>query len=221
MGARKTACGPGAPAGCREEGILLTRELAAGLNAENSARSATGLRTVGIVLAGSAFVALCAHIVLPLNFTPVPLTLGTFAVLVLGLALSPRLAAATLAAYLTEGALGLPVFSPGLAVGGAAHLLGPTGGYLMAYPAAAALVSWLWRRVRRGPVSGFAGAAAAAAAGSAVMLGGGAVWLAVMTHAAAHTILTLGVIPFLPGEALKVTAAGVTFGYRRLRRRLI
>ena len=71
------------------------------------------MRTGGIVLTGSAFVAVCAHIALPLFFTPVPLSMAPFAVLLLGLALSPRLAAATLAAYLVEGALGLPVFAPG------------------------------------------------------------------------------------------------------------
>src|SRR5215831_3180817 len=93
------------------------------------------LRSAGIVLVGSAFIAACAHIALPLYFTPVPLTLQPFAVLVLGLLLSPRLAAATLIAYLGEGALGLPVFSPGIAGSlGFAHLLGPTGGYLLSYP---------------------------------------------------------------------------------------
>jgi hypothetical protein len=111
------------------------------------------LRKAGIVLAGSALVAVCAHIALPLYFTPVPLTLQTLAVLLLGLLLSPRLAAATLAAYLIEGAVGLPVFAPSvLGVGGLAHLIGPTGGYLLAYPLAAAMTSFLCRRSQRGPI---------------------------------------------------------------------
>jgi biotin transport system substrate-specific component len=75
-------------------------------------RTAAWLRSTGIVLAGSALVAVCAHLALPLYFTPVPLSLAPFAVLVLGLLLRPGLAAATLVAYLAEGALGLPVFSP-------------------------------------------------------------------------------------------------------------
>jgi biotin transport system substrate-specific component len=212
-----------------EEGILLSKELSVRLTPETltAARTATGLRTAGIVLAGSAFVAVCAHVVLPLNFTPVPLNLQTFAVLVLGLMLSPRLAAGTLAAYLAEGALGLPVFSPVPAIpGGLAHLLGPTGGYLLAYPAAVAMISWLVRNTgpsrntgERRFSRGFTCAAGSAAAGTVFILGCGALWLAVLTHASAQAILTLGVVPFLPGEALKIAAAaGVALGYRRLRR---
>jgi biotin transport system substrate-specific component len=183
------------------------------------ARPLTWLRSGGIVLAGSAFVAVCAHVVLPLNFTPVPLTLQTFAVLVLGLMLSPRLAAGTLTAYLVEGAVGLPVFSPvPMMVGGMAHLFGPTGGYLLVYPAAAFLISSVWRSTR----GSFAGALGSTAAGNLLMLGCGALWLAVLTHGSAATALELGVFPFLPGEGLKiVAAAGVTFGYQRVRRRTI
>ena len=71
------------------------------------------LRRGAIVVAASAFVAVCSHVALPLYFTPVPLTLGPFAVLLLGLLLNPRMAASALAAYLAEGAAGLPVFAPG------------------------------------------------------------------------------------------------------------
>jgi biotin transport system substrate-specific component len=182
----------------------------------SAARPATWLRSGGIVLAGSAFVAVCAHLVLPLDFTPVPLTLQTFAVLVLGLMLSPRLAAGTLTAYLLEGALGMPVFSPvPVMVGGMAHLFGPTGGYLLAYPAAAFLIASLWRNLR----GSFPGALVSAAAGILLMLGCGALWLAALTHAPIASVLRLGVIPFLPGEGLKIAAAvGVTFGYHRFRR---
>jgi biotin transport system substrate-specific component len=180
-------------------------------------KAATWLRSAGIVLAGSAFVAVCAHVVLPLNFTPVPLTMQTFAVLVLALLLSPRLAAATMTAYLVEGALGLPVFSPvPVIAGGMAHLLGPTGGYLLAYPAAAALIASLWRSTR----GSFAGALGSATAGNLLMLICGGAWLAVLTHAPVATILWLGVVPFLPGEGLKIMAAAlVTFSYQRFRRR--
>ncbi len=109
------------------------------------------LRNAAIVVLGSALVAACSHVALPLWFTPVPLTMQPFAVLLLGLLLAPSLAAATLGAYLFEGALGLPVFAPGFGFGaGIAHLLGPTGGYLLSYPAAAALISYLWRRSSRG-----------------------------------------------------------------------
>ncbi len=181
----------------------------------NSAVS-SGLRNAGVVLAGSALVAVSSHVTLPLWFTPVPLTLQPFAVLLLGLILSPRMAAATLGAYLLEGAAGLPVFAPGFAMGaGIAHLLGPTGGYLMSYPAAAALASWMRRRVARG----FAGAALSAAAGDALILLCGFVWLAMWTHAAIGSAFAMAVLPFLPGEALKVaSAAGIARGLNRVRR---
>jgi biotin transport system substrate-specific component len=181
----------------------------------NSAVS-SGLRSAGVVLAGSALVAVCSHIALPLWFTPVPLTLQPFAVLLLGLMLGPRLAAATLAAYLLEGAAGLPVFTPGFALGtGITHLLGPTGGYLISYPAAAALVSWLRRRVARG----LAGAVLSAAAGDVLILLCGFAWLAMWTHTSIGAAFTLAVLPFLPGDALKVVAAaGIARGLDRVRR---
>jgi biotin transport system substrate-specific component len=161
-------------------------------------------------------VAACAHLSLPLYFTPVPLTLQPFAVLVLGLMLSPRLASATLVAYLAEGAMGLPVFTSGpLMAGGLAHLFGPTGGYLLAYPFAVALISLLWRRSPRS----FAAALASAAAGNLAILTCGALWLSVLTHASIQSVLTLSVLPFLPGDALKViSAAGLVFGFQRVRR---
>ena len=196
----------------------MSKELSVQLNpASVTASPAIWLRNAGIVLAGSALAAVCAHIALPLYFTPVPLTLAPFAVLLLGLLLTPRLAAATFLAYLAEGALGLPVFAPTLAfTGGLAHLLGPTGGYLLAYPIAVMLISFLWRRTQRG----FAAALICAAAGNLVLLACGALWLAVLTHASVQSALTLAVLPFLPGDALKITAAAaLAAGFHRLRRR--
>jgi biotin transport system substrate-specific component len=191
------------------EGIPVSKELSAPLNpaADRAIASATRgsvwLRSGGIVLGGSALVALCAHVALPLYFTPVPLSMAPFAVLLLGLLLSPRLAAATLAAYLAEGALGLPVFGPTPAVSGMAHLLGPTGGYLLSYPLAAGLIAFLVRRTGRGYFPAFL----SAAGGSLVILFCGALWLAVLTHASAQSVITLAILPFLPGDALKVAAA--------------
>ncbi|MDR3772379.1 MAG: biotin transporter BioY [Terracidiphilus sp.] len=182
-------------------------------------RALVWMRSAGIVLTGSLFAALCAHIALPLYFTPVPLSLAPFAVLVLGLVLSPRLAAATLAAYLMEGALGLPVFAPTPAVPGLAHLLGPTGGYLLAYPLAAALVAYLVRRVSSRTGRLFAPAFLSAALGSLVILACGALWLAILTHASLSSVFSLAILPFLPGDALKVAAAAaLATGWLRLRR---
>jgi len=167
-----------------------------------------------VVLAGSLLVAVCGRLALPLVFTPVPLSLAPFAVLVIGLFAGPRLAAATLGAYLAEGAMGLPVFAPAATVG-LAHLLGPTGGYLLAYPAAAALISVLYRRTSRG----FAAAALSAGLGSLVIIGSGAWWLGILTHASAATVVQMAVVPFLPGDVLKVVAAaGLAAGFKRLRR---
>jgi biotin transport system substrate-specific component len=157
--------------------------------------------------------AVCAHISLPLFFTPVPLSMAPFGVLLLGLALSPRLAAATLAAYLIEGAAGLPVFAPGPLLG-VAHLIGPTGGYLLAYPFAAALISFVSRLGTRS----FSTALAGAAVGNLAILACGASWMALLTHASAASVFSLSVLPFLPGDALKViAAAGLVTSFRRLR----
>jgi biotin transport system substrate-specific component len=180
------------------------------------AKAPAWLRGSGVVLAGSAFAAVCAHVSLPLFFTPVPLSLAPFAVLVLGLLLSPRMAAATFAAYLAEGAAGLPVFSPSPASAGLAHLFGPTGGYLLAYPLAAALISFLFRRAGRGYLSAFT----SAAIGDLLILTCGALWLAARTHIAVLQATTLAVLPFLAGDALKIAAAAaVATGAARLRRR--
>ncbi len=174
------------------------------------------VRNIGIVVTGSALVAVCAHIELPLAFTPVPLTLQPFAVLLLGLLLPPGLAFATLAAYLLEGAAGLPVFTPGtIATTGLGHLLGPTGGYLMAYPVAVAWTSSLWRSHKRSFVWGLI----SATAGDLVILVVGALWLKQLTNASFDAVVTQAVIPFLPGEALKIiVAAGIAAEWQRLRR---
>ena len=115
----------------------------------------TAWKTVGGVVLATAVVAICAHISVPLGFTPVPITMQSFAVILLGLLFGPGAAFACLALYLIEGAMGLPVFSPH-GPGGMAQLLGPTGGYLLSYPFAAAVASLLYRRGGR-PLLGCAG----------------------------------------------------------------
>src|ERR1700677_1221888 len=156
---------------------------------------------IAVVLA-TALVAICAHIAMPLGFTPIPVTMQTFAVLLLGLLFPPGAAFACLALYLIEGALGLPVFSPH-GPGGIAQLLGPTGGYLLSYPFAAALTSLLYRRGRRS----FLTALAAAGRGSIVILAAGATWLGLLTHLKFSVVFAQSVAPFLPGDAVKILAA--------------
>src|SRR5436309_6749291 len=94
------------------------------------------LKDSALVVGGSLLMAVCAHVSVPLVFSPVPLTLQTFGVLLIALALGSKRGFAALALYLLEGGSGLPVFSPA-GPGGIAQLLGPTGGFLMAYPVAA------------------------------------------------------------------------------------
>jgi biotin transport system substrate-specific component len=158
--------------------------------------------SVPAVVAATALVAICAHIAVPLGFTPVPVTMQTFAVLLLGLLFGPGPAFACLALYLMEGAAGLPVFSPH-GPGGLAQMLGPTGGYLLSYPFAAALASVLYRRGRRS----FGAAIAATGLASVLILGAGATWLALLTHAKFSVVFAQSVAPFLPGDAVKILAA--------------
>ena len=172
------------------------------------------LRSVGIAVAGSALVAVCAHVSIPLWFTPVPVTLQPFAVVLLGLLLGPQLAFATMVAYLAEGAAGLPVFTPH-GLGGMLQLFGPTGGYLLSYPVVAPMVSVMWRRGARS----FSRGLVVAGAGSLVTLAMGAVWLGVLKQMPPMTLLNVAVLPFLPGDVLKVVAAaGIATAAARWRR---
>ena len=174
-----------------------------------------------LAMAASLFVALCAHLVVPLPFTPVPLTLGDFAVLLVGLMLGPVTGFAALTLYLAEGAAGMPVFSP-TGPGGIAQLIGTTGGYLMAYPIAAAVAGGLSRtvsRMRSGSVTAFASAITANAAAGAIIMIFGVLWLAFVLHLAPALAFKLGALPFLPGQAIKVlAAAGIATSIHRLRK---
>src|SRR5579863_8318895 len=108
-------------------------------------RAIEASRQVAIVVGASLIVALCARITIPLPFTPVPLTVQNFGVLVVGLLLGSRRGFAALALYLAEGAAGLPVFSPSaLGLSGIAQIFGPTGGFLIAYPFVAFLAGYIF-----------------------------------------------------------------------------
>ena len=154
---------------------------------------------VAAVLLGSLFVALCAQVAVPLPWTPVPMTMQPFGVLLVGLLLGPGLGAAAMAAYLLEGAAGLPVFVAGF---GGLLPLGPSAGYLLSYPLVAAVVGLLWRRR-----NGFLRAVLAAAAGDALILLGGASWLGLLTHGSPSAVFHLAVLPFVAGDAIKVVLA--------------
>ena len=158
-----------------------------------------------LAISATALVALCAHVSVPLYFTPVPVTLQTMAVILVGLTLGPALGSAALVLYLAEGAMGLPVFSPN-GPGGIAQLLGPTAGYLFSYPLAAAAAGGVVRAVRLGR-SQLPAAILAGLAASFFIFAMGAGWLAHLLHLNANAAWHLGVQPFLPGEILKIAAA--------------
>ena len=164
-----------------------------------SAPSRTARRALAAVL-GAALVAIAAQIAIPLPGTPVPMTLQPFAVLLVGGWLGARLGAGALVCYLALGAAGLPVFTP-YGLPGVARLLGPTGGYLLAYPIAAFAVGRLagdgarWGRVT-----------VAAFTGLALIHLGGLAQLLILTRSATGA-LRLGTLPFPAGDLMKVAIA--------------
>jgi biotin transport system substrate-specific component len=162
-----------------------------------------------LVVAASAFVAICAHISVPLPFTPVPLTLQNFAVILVGMLLGPVAGFSAMVLYLAEGAMGLPVFTPH-SVGGIAHLLGPNAGYLFSYPLAAATAGWVVVAMKRVASRFRAGVVAATVASLPIFIIG-ASWLAHLLHLGASATWTMAVAPFLPGEAVKIIAAAGIF----------
>ena len=173
-------------------------------------------RQTALVVGASLFVAICAHISVPLFFTPVPLTMQNFAVLLLGLLMEPAPVFAALTLYLIEGASGMPVFTPH-GPGGILHLLGPNGGFLLAYPFVAALVSLLARRIRPASFTTYAFSAATA---SLFLYLCGAAWFTTISHLAPATTLKMTVLPFLPGDALKVfAAAAIAISVMKIRKR--
>ncbi len=167
-------------------------------------------RQTALVIGGSLIVALCARITIPLPFTPVPLTLQNFGVLLVGLLLGSRRGFAALALYLAEGAAGLPVFSP-IGPGGIAQMLGPTGGFLLAYP----LVAWLTGYVMEHGRKTFSSAAIGGLLGELVLFTGGLAWLAVLTHSIVQAF-RWGLYWFLFAEVIKVMmAAGIAARWHR------
>lgn len=156
------------------------------------------IRTVVLAVLGSIFVAISAKIQVPM--WPVPMTMQTFAVLVIGMSFGVKLGGATLLLYLAEGAIGLPVFASG---SGLAYMAGPTGGYLVGFFLAAVLVGWLaeqgWdRNVVRTLV--------AMTLGTALIFVPGVVWLAMFLDDFDKAVAS-GLTPFLFGAVVKIALA--------------
>ena len=166
-------------------------------------------RALGIVVAAGAL-ALSAQLAFPLPGTPVPFTLTPFVVVLSGLLLGPVDAAMAMVLYLVAGAAGLPVFAP-MGAPGLARLIGPTGGYLLAYPIAAAVAG----RLGAGRPS-LGTRVLAALAGMLVIHLGGLAQLAILTGSLASAAL-VGVLPFAAADAVKAVAAALISGPRRRR----
>ena len=159
-------------------------------------------RDLLLVLFGSLFVAAFAQIVIPLPFTPVPLTGQTFAVLLVGAALGSRRGAASLGLYMLAGALGLPFFAAGKS--GLAYIAGPTLGYLVGFVLAAWVVGLL---AERGLERSIRTSILPFLIGTVIIYICGAGWLAALFGV--EKALALGVLPFLLGDAIKLALAGI------------
>lgn len=171
--------------------------------AQNQEQSQSLSRQVLLVVGASLLMAILAQFSMPLPFTPVVLTVSNLGVLFIALTLGSRRAAAAMLLYLAEGAMGLPVFSHSPIPGGIAQILGPTGGYLMAYPIAAFAAGWIAERGARN-VWRFS---LAAVVGEVVLFAGGIAWLMSLMHVSFLQAASFGIYPFAFGEIIKVMAA--------------
>ena len=151
-----------------------------------------------LVLGGTAFIALCALVIIPLPFTPVPIALSTFAVLVTSASLGSLRGGLSAGLYLLIGAMGAPIFS-----GGQSGVMFPTFGYVVGFVAASVVVGELARhRADRTVIT----TVALGALGTLVLYVCGVPWLAVSLGIDLGQAVMLGVVPFLAGDAVKVLA---------------
>jgi len=158
------------------------------------------LREVVLILTGSLLIAAAAQVKIPLPFSPVPITGQTFAVLLLAALYGSKRGPVTVITYLTLGVAGMPIFAG--AVTGISPLIGPTGGYLAGFLAAAYLVGLLSERGwDRKPWS----VAVSMVIGNAVIYALGVLWLAY--YVGWGKVLATGVLPFIPGDIIKIGLA--------------
>src|SRR5919205_1877529 len=171
-------------------------------------------RSVGLVIVFSLFIAASAQFAIHIG--PVPITGQTFAVLLTGALLGSRLGAAAVIAYLIEGALGLPFFAGG--GGGIVRFFGPSGGYLVAFPAAAFVTGAF---AEHGWDKRYVTAVAAMAIGSVIIFLGGWAWYSVLTNTPPVAAFKLAVLPFLAGDVIKIAlaAAVLSTGWALLKKK--
>jgi len=166
---------------------------------EDIVRSRTLRQVIGVTVFAMA-TAFAARLAVPIPGTPVPFTFQVVCVILAGVVLGPKLGAASQMAYLAAGALGAPIFAMG---GGVGYLLGPTGGYLLAFPLAAYAAGAIAGRSR-----GLLRLVAGLAAGVAVVQAGGAAWLTVTTGSLERALI-VGVVPFLALGVVKIALAAL------------
>ncbi|GAB3597955.1 biotin transporter BioY [Microbacterium tumbae] len=156
------------------------------------------VRDIALTLAGTAFITVAGYITIPLPFTPVPISLATFAVLLTGAALGPLRGTASAGLYLALGLIGVPLFAHG-----ASGWAFSSFGYILGYVAASLIVGALARRRSDRTIWS---TLALAAIGSLAIYACGVPWLAAFLGVDLGTALTLGVAPFLIGDAVKIVA---------------
>ena len=159
------------------------------------------VRSAGLVIVFSLFIAACAQFTIHIG--TIPITGQSFAVLLTGALLGSRLGAIALIAYLIEGAIGLPFFAPGGAPG-LLRFFGPTGGYLVAFPAAAFIVGAF---AEHGWDKRYVTAVAAMAIGSLIIFLGGWAWYAILTNTPPVAAFKIAVAPYLLGDVIKIALA--------------
>ena len=176
------------------------------MNATLLRRDRAGVNTAIGVVGFAIALAAASQVAIPLPGTPVPITLTPLVVVLAGLWLGPLAGAASMTLFLLAGAIGLPVFAP-IGLPGVARLIGPTGGYLLAYPAAAFVAGWLGLRA-----SGLTTRTLAAFAGMLVIYLGGIAQITLLTGSISQAVV-LGALPFIALDAVKaIVAAAIAPG---------
>ena len=160
------------------------------------------LKSIFLVLSGVIFLSIMSQLIIPLYFTPVPISLGSFGVILIALLYGRKLGTATVLSYVVAGSLGAPVFA-GFKAG---SLFSPTGGYILGYIAAALILGFLSDKgIAKSYVKTFLSLLLASAA--ILVLGA----LVLILFVPSKNIFMIGVLPFIPGDMLKIVAATLLF----------
>ena len=160
------------------------------------------LKSIFLVLSGVIFLSIMSQLIIPLYFTPVPISLGSFGVILIALLYGRKLGTATVLSYVVAGSLGAPVFA-GFKAG---SLFSPTGGYILGYIAAALILGFLSDKgIAKSYVKTFLSLLLASAA--ILVLGA----LVLILFVPSKNVFMIGVLPFIPGDMLKVVAATLLF----------